>query len=251
MKGRIGRLDNFSNLVYTSLLDPTNLTTPGGRAFLHKLGGPAGDEIADDYVKVLAATGVTGYPYVKASPNPNPGSEDAPLGIRVDNAKLLNMNAYLVQLQAPKGVKTDSQAIARGRETFRSVGCTACHNVSQSKPVPAVIVPMKTIFPGDNPMVLAQRMFPLNPVLNTPDNIFDDKMAVVNASLRGEIRGIAMPLLLDLARKPVFLHDNSVPSLDNLFDPGRGPTAPHPFYLSDPAVRADIITFLRSLDTTR
>ena len=37
-EGGIGRLDNFGNLVYTALLDPTNLTTTGGRAFLVKLG---------------------------------------------------------------------------------------------------------------------------------------------------------------------------------------------------------------------
>lgn len=98
-------------------------------------------------------------------------------------------------------------------------------------------------------MVLAQRQPPLNPVLNTAGNIFDDKMAVVNASLRGEERGIALPLLLDLARKPVFLHDNSVPTLDNLLSPSRGATAPHPFYLADASQRADMVEFLRSLDT--
>ena len=37
--GSIARFDNFSNLVYTILFDPTNLTTPGGRALLHKLTG--------------------------------------------------------------------------------------------------------------------------------------------------------------------------------------------------------------------
>lgn len=52
-EGAIGRLENFSNLVYTALLDPTTLTTPGGRAFLKKLGGDAaGDEIADDFLEV-------------------------------------------------------------------------------------------------------------------------------------------------------------------------------------------------------
>ena len=60
--GTIARLDNFSNLVYTSLFDPTELTTPGGRAFLHKLAGAAGDEVSNNYVKVLAATGVKNYP---------------------------------------------------------------------------------------------------------------------------------------------------------------------------------------------
>ena len=248
-EGTIARLDNFNNLVYTGLFDQTTLTTRGGRAFLRKLGGPAGDEIADDYVKVLAATNVTGYPYVKASPHPQPGSEDAPLGLRVDNQKLLDLNAYVVSLPAPRGVRGDSQAMSRGRDLFRTSGCTACHNVDQGKPVPAGIVPMKVIFPGDNPLVLAPRMPPLNPVLDTPGALFDDKMAIVNASLRGEVRGIALPLLLDLARKPVFLHDNSVPSLDNLFDPSRGATAPHPFYLPDAKARADMVAFLRSLDT--
>ncbi|MEP6718637.1 MAG: hypothetical protein ABJB21_05825 [bacterium] len=248
-EGTIAKLDNFSNLVYTGLFDQTMLTTPGGRAFLHKLGGAAGDEIADDYVKILKDTGVKGYPYVTATAHSMPGSEEAPLGVRVDNAKLLDMNAYLDSLPAPDGVEGDRQAMARGRQLFRTVGCTGCHNVDQSKFVPPFIVPMKTIFPGDNPVVLAQRMPPLNPVMNTASNIFDDKMAVVNASLRGEERGIALPLLLDLARKPVFLHDNSVPTLDNLLNPVRGPLAPHPFYLSDAAKRADMAEFLRSLDT--
>lgn len=246
--GSIARLENFNNLVYTGLFDPTNITTPGGRAFLRKLAGAAGDEVADDYVKVLAATGVTGYPFVKAAAHPQPGSEDAPLGIRVDNAKLLDLNAYVVSLPAPRAAKGSSQAISRGRESFRTVGCTSCHNVDQSKPVPFFIVPMEKIFPGDNPVVLAERKPPLNPVLNTPPSFFDDKMAILNASIRGEIRGIALPLLFDLARKPVFLHDNSVPSLDRLLDPSRGETAPHPFYLSDQRERADMIMFLRSLD---
>ena len=248
--GTLAKLDNFSNLVYTGLLDPTNLTSPGGRAFLHKLGGAAGDEIADNYVKVLSATHVTGYPYVIASPHPQPGSEEAPLGVRVDNTKLLDLNAYLVSVQAPAGAKVDAQTAMNGRLLFRTVGCAGCHNSDQSKPVPTSIIPMKTIFPGDNPVVLAQREAPLNPIMDTPGAIFDDKMAVVNASLRGEKRGIALPLLLDLARKPVFLHDNSVPSLNNLLDPERGADAPHPFYLANSKERNEMVEYLRSLDTS-
>ena len=246
--GSIARLDNFNNVVFTALFDLTGLTTPGGRAFIHKLGGAAGDEIVNNYVKILKETNVTGYPYVQADKSANPGSEEAPLGLRVDNAKLLDLNAYVIDLPAPKGEKGDRQAINRGRELFRTQGCTVCHNVDQSKPVPANIIPMKTIFPGDNPVILAQRMPPLNPVMDTPGFFFDDKMAVLNATLRGDIRGTAMPLLFELARKPVFLHDNSVPSLDNLFDPGRGANAPHPFYLTDMNQRMNITTYLRSLD---
>ncbi len=250
-EGTIARLDNFSNLVYTALLDPTVLTTPGGCAFLRKLGGTAaGTEIADGYVQVLTATGVTGYPYVQAAASPLAGSEDAPLGVRVDNTKLIDMNGYLNSLQAPPGVVADAAAGARGRAQFR-VSCTACHNVDQGKPVPAFTVPMKTIFPGDNPVVLlAMRDPPLNPILDTPTSIFDDKAAVVNASLRGGIRGAVMPLLLDLARKPNFLHDNSVPSLDKLLDGTHGPNAPHPFYLTDPGQRADMVEFLREASTS-
>jgi cytochrome c2 len=248
-EGSIAKLENFGNLVYTSLFDQTVLTTPGGRAFLHKLGGAAGDEIADNYVKVLAATGVTGYPYVRARHYERPGTEEAPVGLRVDDQSLFNMNAYLASLQAPRGMKGDARMMVEGRQLFRTSGCTSCHNVDQSKPVPAQMVPMSRIFPGDNPMILAQRMPPLNPIMDTPGNTFDDKMAVVNASVRGDIRGIALPLLLDLARKPVFLHDNSVPSLEMLFDPSRGPTAPHPFYLAGASQRASMAAFLRSLDT--
>jgi len=250
-EGAIATLDNFSNLVYTGLLDPTVLTTPGGRAFLRVLGGTAaGDEIANDYVQVLTATGVTGYPFVDTSSTGMPGTETHPLGVRVNDTKLVDMNGYLNSLQAPAGTSTNAAAVERGRATFRT-NCTTCHNTDQRRPVPAFVVPMRTIFPGDNPVVLlAQRMPPLNPILNTQNNFFDDKMAVVNASIRGDIRGTVMPLLLDLGRKPNFLHDNSVPTLDALLQPSRGASAPHPFYLNDIAQRADMVEYLRSLNTS-
>jgi cytochrome c2 len=251
-EGALSKEDNFANLVYTGLLDPTNLTSPGGRAFLHKLGGKAGDEIADTYVAVLAATGVTGYPYVVAAPPSDPkaaGTEEYMLGVRVDNTKLLDMNAYVFRPQAPPGVTKDAAAVARGRKSFQTTGCTGCHNVDQSKSVPSFIVSMKKIVPGDNPEVLARREPPLNPVEHTPESTFDAKMAVVNASVRGLQRGIALPLLLDLARKPVFLHDNSVASLNDLLNPRRGDKVPHPFYMRTEAARADMIEFLDSLGT--
>ncbi len=245
-EGTISKLDNFSNLVYTSLLDLTGITTPGGRIFLHKLGGAAGDEIVDDYVKILAETHVTGYPYATIATKTTAGTEEGPIGLRVDNNKLLALNAYLNSLPAPAGATVDQAAAKRGKETFRA-SCTECHHVDQRKKVGPTIVPMKTIFPGDRPVILAQRDPPLNPVQNTVDNIFDDKMAVVNASLRGLDRGIAMPLLLDLARKPVFLHDNSVPDLDTLLNPSRGASSPHPFYVTDAGARADMVAFLKGL----
>ena len=131
-EGAISKLDNFSNLVYTALFDPTMLTTPGGRAFMHTLGGAAGDEIVDDYVKVLAATKVTGYPFLKHSTTSKPGTEEGPLGVRVDNSKLLDMNAYFNSLPSPDGAKVDSASARRGMAAFRA-SCTACHNVDRTR----------------------------------------------------------------------------------------------------------------------
>lgn len=245
-EGLITEIDDFSNLVYTTLFDQTMLTTPGGRAFVNKLAGPAGDEMIADYVKILAATGVTGYPFVQARTTGKPGELPTPIGARVDDRKLLALNAYLAAAPAPKGAKVDMAAAARGKVLFQTSSCTTCHNVDQSRPVPTTIHPMSRIWPGDAPVVLAQRDPSLTPVLDTP-GFFDDKMAVVNASLRMEKRGVSMPLLLDLARKPAFLHDRSVRSLADLLDPRRGATAPHPFFLSSNKNRADMENYLKSL----
>ena len=249
-EGTFTKQDDFANLVYTSLFDQTMLTTPGGRAFVHKLAGGAGDELINNYVKILRDTGVTGYPYVnRQANNAKVGELASPIGFRVDNSKLLALNAYLFSLQAPAGVVTDRAAVNRGRVSFVQSGCVSCHNSNQALPVPTTIHPMAQIWPGDRPMILAPRMPPLNAVQNTPVGTFDDKWAVVNASIRGEKRGVAMPLLLDLARKPVFLHDSSVGSLDALLSPARGRTAPHPFYFSSPQRRSDMVAYLKSLGT--
>jgi cytochrome c2 len=250
--GEISTEDNFANQVYVALLDPTSITTPGGRAFEHKVGAKNGDELVEKYVQVLAATGVTGYPFVKAAPPADPslsGTEGFALGVRVNEQKLIDMNAYVFGLQAPAGVVYDQAAVARGQILFRITGCTSCHNVDQGTFIPTFIVPMKQIFPGDNPKFVAARVPPLTPIEYTPGATFDTKMAVINASLRGLQRGIALPLLLDLARKPVFLHDNSVATLDDLLNPARGPSAPHPFYLYNLTFRLDMTAFLNSLDT--
>lgn len=249
--GTITKQDDFANLVYTTLFDQTMLTTPGGRAFIHKLAGAAGDEMIADYVKILRDTGVSGYPYVdrQARLAGRAGELATPIGFRVDNRKLLALNAYLFGLQSPAGMVGDRAAVVRGRMAFMQSGCTSCHNVNQGRAVPTTVHPMARIWPGDRPAFLAARTPPLTPVLNTPVGTFDDKWAVVNASLRGEKRGVAMPMLLDLARKPVFLHDDSVGSLDNLLDPRRGRTAPHPFYVSSQPRRSDLAAYLRSLDT--
>ena len=247
--GEHAKLDGISNGSYTVNLDLTSLVTPAGRKFLKMTGGAAGVELADDYAKILKETGVTGYPFVRASTGHKVGDPAHQVGRRVNNKKLFDMNAYLDSLPAPPGARVDVAAARRGREIFRA-NCTSCHNVDQSKFVPPLLVPMKRIHPGYRPTILAKRTPPLSPIQNSPGT-FDDKMIVVDASDRGSHRGNALPLLLDLARKPVFLHDASVPSLDALLNPTRGATAPHSFYIRDKTKRADVVTFLRGLDTDK
>jgi hypothetical protein len=108
---------------------------------------------------------------------------------------------------------------------------------------------MKTIWPGYLPIPVGKRGDSNLSLIQNSPGIFDDKMIVVDASDRGERRGNALPLLLDLARTNLFLHDGSVSSLDSLLDPARGENAPHPFYFADAKQRADMVEFLRSLDT--
>jgi len=246
--GEHALLENIGNGSYTTNLDLTTLAAPEGRAFLDMKAGPAGKQLSDEYASILRDTGVTGFPYVIARRTGKVGAAESPVGLRVDEQKLLDMNAYLAALPAPRSPRIDSTAAARGREMFRE-SCTACHSVDQSKPVPSMLVELKTLWPGYLPIPAGMRGDgKLSTILNAPGT-FDDKMIVVDASDRGEKRGNAMPLLLDLARTNLFLHDASVRSLDALLDPQRGRDAPHPFYVTDVQERRAMIEFLRGLDT--
>ncbi|MBA3544078.1 MAG: hypothetical protein H0T83_06535 [Chthoniobacterales bacterium] len=246
--GEFARFVDISNGSYTTNLDPTTLVTPEGRAFLKIKAGAAGDQLANDYAKILAATGVTEFPFVKAAVVGKVGDPASPVGRRVDDQKLADMKAYVEALAAPNGGKVDAAAAGRGQKVFIASNCTACHNVDQSKPVAPTLVEMKTIMPGYAPTVLAQRDPPLSPIQNSPGT-FDDKMIVIDASDRGEMRGNAIPMLLDLDRRTVLLHDASVNGFDALLSPSRGANAPHPFYVANANHRADLIQFLRGLQT--
>ena len=244
--GEQATVENFSNGVYTVAFDNTTLATPEGHKFLGAVGGNAGMQLAKDYTRILVDTGVTGYPFVQARKAGKPGDPATLVGRRVDEQKLADLTAYLEILQAPKGAQVDANASAQGRKLFVA-NCTSCHNVDQSKPVQLKLVEMNTIWPGYKPMLIAKRAPPLDPIQNAPGT-FDDKMVVVDASPGGGKRGNALPMLLDLDRKTAFLHDASVKGLDALLDPGRGATSPHPFYISKPDQRANMVAFLRGLD---
>jgi cytochrome c2 len=246
--GEFRLLDDISNASYTTNLDPTTLLTPEGRRFLEMKAGPAGRQLADEYAKILLDTGVTGFPFVQATLTGKVGDPASPVGRRVDQKKLLDMNAYLDSLPAPAPPQVDPAMAARGREVFRT-NCTQCHNVDQGRFVPPQLVPLKSLMPGYFPLVAGKRGDSKLSYIVNARGTFDDKMIVVDASDRGEPRGNALPLLLDLARTTIFLHDGSVASLDDLLDPKRGSRSPHPFYLADAAQRADVVTFLRGLGT--
>jgi cytochrome c2 len=239
---------DISNSSYTTNLDLTTLATPEGLEFLKGLGGPAGEQIHKEYKEILKETGVKGYPYVKAKMQGKPGELNTIVGRRVDEKKLNDMTAYVFALQAPAAPKVNEEMAMRGRELFKT-NCTSCHNVDQSKPVPVTLVDLKTLWPGYTPVVVGLRgNKKLSKILNSPGD-FDDKMVIVDASAHEAPRGNALPVLLDLARTTLFLHDASVKSLDELLDPKRGKNSPHPFYFDDKKQRADMIEFLRGLDT--
>jgi hypothetical protein len=282
-EGSIHMLQNFGNLVFTALLDPTDLTTDGGEKVLMERGGAAGLEIVSNYEAILADIGVpkggqNGYPFVGRTTRMVNGVaadtgvaiglsagakvEVSPIGMRVDETKNLAMNGYLDTLKPPRGDKTDPAGIAKGRIVFRDQ-CTNCHRDDQSLFVPQNISPYNKsvelfanaptrpdVFPGYVGEPLADRTAAgLAPVRNAPGT-FDDKLVVVDASNQDQPRGSALPLLMDLARKPVFLHDDSVQSLDELLDPKSRDAAsvPHPFFVADATQRADLVKFLKSLD---
>ena len=246
--GQNSKLNDFDNAAWTVIFDLSDLTSPGGKEFLHILGAASGDTLAAAYPKVLTATGVQGFPYVQAHMQGKPGDPATLVGKRVDEQKLVDLQAYVNALPAPKGVVTSPALVAKGRALFIAQNCTQCHNTNQGEPVQSRLIPMATIWPGYAPKVLAQRQPPLTPIQNAPGT-FDDKMIVVDASPGGGIRGNALPLLLDLARKPVFLHDDSVVGLDELFNPKRGAKSPHPFYVVSPTERTALVAYMKSLDT--
>lgn len=247
--GLYERLEGISNASYTTNLDLSTMATAEGRELLNFLAGAAGQELHDNYVAILKETGVTGYPFVNATLGHKVGHRDTPIGRQADRKKILAMKAYLESLPAPPGEPTDAAAVRRGASVFET-RCTSCHNMDQGKPVRMAVVPLGKLWPAYAPVTLAQRKPPLSPVRNSPGG-FDDKMVIADGSERGLPRGVPAPLLLDLARKPAFLHDNSVPTLSALLDPARGATSPHPFYVKDVAQRGDVIAFLRSQSINR
>ncbi len=268
--GGVAMLQDFNNTVFTVSLDPTTLLTTGGRAFLNAIAGGLGDEIAADYEQVLTSIGInvaTETPYITAGDGLPPGTMLSTVGLRVDDTRLNNLNGYLDTLRAPPALPVNATLQSRGREIFRTLAssggasCTECHQTDPNRFVPPNVIPMAGIYPGYDPALIAQRALPLSDIQNSGgvNPYFDDRMVVLDATRggRGEVRGVALPLLLDLARRTSLLHDDSIQgtsfdeAADLLMDPARGPNGAHPFYVANSLDRRAVIEFLRGLQTLR
>ncbi|GEM_PF-218510 len=274
--GAVDILDNFNNTVYTVSLDPTSLLTPGGKEFLHIIAGPVGDEIAADYESVLRQIGVipagasatSVLPYVAATDYLEPAVDASTVGRRVDNTKLLNLNAYLNSLQAPAPGAFNATMAAAGQTVFSTAasagggGCTGCHQLDPNKFVPTNIVPITRLYPGYNPTVVFQRNAPLDAIQKSfggPSPYFDNRLVVVDASRSGGVRGMGLPMKLDLARRTALLSDDEIVSTNGTFDDAadqmmnpsrRNAQAAHPFFIADATARAQVIEFMKSLGTS-
>jgi uncharacterized protein (TIGR03437 family) len=222
-----------------------------------------GDEIANDYAQVLKGIGVTtGAPFVNAT-SVTSSVDGAPVGLRVNETELTNLNAYTNSLQSLAPGKFDPAMAALGKTLFASAaGCTGCHQLDPNKLVPALILPMSTMYPGYNPTVLFKRPAPLSPIQKSsggPSPFFDDRDIILDATREGGVKGWGLPLKLDLARRTALLHDDEIVSANNTFDDAadammnparRDPKAAHPFFVGDPTQRKALIEFMKSLGTS-
>jgi uncharacterized protein (TIGR03437 family) len=192
-----------------------------------------------------------------------PGTDGAPLGLRVNETELSNLNAYTNSLQSPAPGPFNATMAAFGQAVFAgSAGCSGCHQLDPNKFVPPAIVPITALYPGYNPTVLYNRAAPLSPIQKSfggPSPYFDDRDLVLDGTREGGVKGSGLPLKLDLARRTSLLHDDEIVSTNGTFDDAadqmmnsarRPSNAAHPFFVADPTERASLIEFMKSLGTS-
>jgi len=229
--GLFRKVADAHNYFYTVVLDPTawpaNATA---RARFQRASGMETD-VQTLYTLVLEAIDADLVrPLVKAE-RAAPGRTVS--GWRVNPADLDALTAYLARITPPSpDSMPDDARIAAGRRMFRVAGCNTCH--LESRRTSGEIVPLH---------VLRQ-----STTSQDVDRRYDDRLTAMNAGWTKGPKGYKVPQLLGLYLTAPYLHDGSVPSLDALFSPERGPAAPHPFFISDPEGREDLITFLLAWD---
>jgi uncharacterized protein (TIGR03437 family) len=139
-------------------------------------------------------------------------------------------------------------------------GCTQCHQLDPNKFVPPIIIPITALYPAYNPTVIFNRAAPLSPIQKSfggPSPIYDNRLVVVDASPGGGVRGYALPLKLDLARRTSLLHDDEISgatfdeAADTMMNSAkRDSKAAHPFFVADANDRKALIEFMKSLTTS-
>ena len=243
---------NFVNAHITLGLDPTTyLTVPGG-VFLDRVAPGLGNELEAEYREVLTDTGVPtpagGFPFANAAPTGETGTEFSPLGYRVERVPLNSVSSYLTILLPVPLVPGSASAIARGSVLYEQ-SCAACHGeFGGSDDLP--MISLTELELNYNPTTLLIRGFPFTDIRNDTDTNYDDRVVLFDnlyreAPVPAVARDLPAPRLLGLHLRGAMLHNGSVPSLESLLDPSRGPAAPHAFYLPTSSEREDLVEYLR------
>jgi hypothetical protein len=239
--GSFAKATDASQFFATIVFDPTTLATRWGRDFL--VDGPfwpVGESLSESYQRVVQSIDATAsWPRAaifRASVfNLFHDAMDA--GFRVDREDIAALTAYLGSLLPPDAALADGHVIDAGRRVFRTSGCDACH--LEAPVAGGGVAALATLAPG----YLATPSGGENPTTG-----YDDRIALTSGEDSIDRRGYKVPSLLGLWLSAPYLHDGSVPTLDALFDSGRGTGAPHPYFVEGDQDRDALAAFLNAWD---
>jgi hypothetical protein len=226
----------------TSLLYPVkiaNLIDVSGYKYFDRTGTARQRDITDlmRYSGSIAdvSDALTNY-----GDGPNAHSVLANMGLkkgvyRTPDTLLYALALYINSLQGPPNPNPFDDQARRGREIFmKTAGCAQCHTPP---------------FYSNNKLTLAEGFTPSKEELKEYDILnlsvgTDPGLALKTRKGTGFYR---VPSLKMLWTNSVFLHDGSVPSLEEMFNPNRAAKG-HPFGLNlSPDDRKALVQFLKTL----
>ncbi|MEM6671644.1 MAG: hypothetical protein AAF726_02300 [Planctomycetota bacterium] len=248
--GEFTMLVDYINFHVLTGMDGTNVIDEAGAEFLDDIAPGIGVQITNETTEVFTDTAVLAppseYPYADAPLVSEMGTEEFPYGRRIDEYALRTMALYLQQLRAPAPPVGDATLIDRGADVYWAA-CATCHgDPRDSFPLPTV--PIDFLWLNYSPTTLLVRGFPYTNLLDDVLTTYDDRLVVYDqifdpAQIPSLPRELATPRLVGLHLRRELLHDGSVPDLDALLDPARGPAAAHAFYVA-PGDAEALIEFL-------
>jgi hypothetical protein len=243
--GSFSSAQDASQFFATVVLDPTVLATPPGRAFLSD--GPfwpVGDALGAAYQAVLAGINPeAAWPRSAIFRASVFSLFHDPLDVRfrVSRDDIAALVGYLGSVLPPEPEISGERAIDGGRRVFRRSGCGDCH--LEAPGAGGAVVPLGTLVAEYQPV--------RGEIAENPTIGFDDRIALAPGEDAIAKRGYKVPSLLGLWLSEPYLHDGSVPTLEALVSPERGPGAPHPYFVDRPSDRRDLAAFLRVWDGRR